>query len=38
MACGIAILSLFLRGLRPHQGREGGGEVAAEQSLLWRNI
>lgn len=34
----ISILSLLLRGLRPHQGGEGSGEVAAEQSLLWRNI
>lgn len=38
MACGIAILSLLLCGLSPHQGREGSGEVATEQSLLWRNI
>lgn len=38
MACGIAILSLLLCGLSPDQGREGSGEVAAEQSLLWRNI
>ena len=38
MARGIAILSLLLCGLMPHQGREGSGEVAAEQSLLWGNI
>lgn len=38
VACGIAILSLLLRGLMPHQGREGSGEVAAQQSLLRRNI
>lgn len=38
MACGVAILSLLLRGLMPHQGGEGCGEVAAEQRLLWRNI
>ena len=30
MACGIAILSFLLRGLSPHQGGEGSGEVAAE--------
>ena len=30
MACGIAIFSFLLRGLSPHQGREGSGEVAAE--------
>lgn len=38
MACGIAIFSLLLRGLRPHKGGESSGKVAAEQSLLWRNI
>lgn len=38
MACGIAILSFLLRGLMPHQGSKGSGEVATEQSLLWRNI
>lgn len=38
VACSVAILSLLLRGLRPDQGSEGGGEVAAQQSLLRRNI
>lgn len=38
MACSIAILSLFLRSLRTHQCREGRGQMAAQQCLLWRDI
>lgn len=38
VACGVAVFSLLLHGLRPHQCREGSGEVAAEQRLLWRDI
>lgn len=38
MAGRIAVLSLLLHGLRPHQCREGCGQVPAEQRLLRRNI
>lgn len=34
MAGGVGILPFLQRGLRPHQGGEGGGQVAAEQGLL----
>lgn len=38
VACSIAILALLLCSLRPYEGREGRGQVASEQSFLWRNI
>lgn len=35
---GRAVLPLLLHGLQPHQCREGSGQVAAQQSLLRRDV